>query len=94
MPCLNKVIKFWFSQRAPIDIQCAERYIQSCLILSLRDRDLAKKCILNIEMQCFMICKDAVINVSLAFSCRFQCEYLGTIFRQTLTAFCILCGDF
>ena len=36
-----------------------------------------------------MICKDAVINVSLAFSCRFQCEYLGTIFRQTLTAFCI-----
>ena len=49
----------------------------------------SSKCIITIEMQCFMICKDAVINVSLAFSCRFQCEYLGTIFRQTLTAFCI-----
>ena len=41
MPCLNKVISF--SRQAPIDIQCAERYIQSCPILSLRDRDLAKK---------------------------------------------------
>ena len=39
-------------------------------------------CIINIEMQCFMIGKDAVINVSLAFSCRFQCEYLGTIFGK------------
>ena len=47
----------------------------------------SSKCIINIEMQCFMICKYAVINVSLAVSCRFQCEYLGTIFRQTLTAF-------
>ena len=40
-----------------------------------------------------MICKDAVINVSLAFSCRFECEYLGTIFHQTLPAFCRR-GDF
>ena len=26
LPCLNKVI--WFSRRAPIDIQCAERYTE------------------------------------------------------------------
>ena len=41
LPCLNKVI--WFLRRAPIDIQCAERYTELSHILSLRDRDLAKK---------------------------------------------------
>ena len=43
LPCLNKVI--WFSRRALIDIQCAERYrgLQNCPILSFRDRHLAKK---------------------------------------------------
>ena len=36
----------------------------------------------------------AVLNVSRAFICRFQCKHLGTIFRQTLTAFCRLARRF
>ena len=73
----------------PINLEASYPTILQLFYRNIR----SSKCIINIEMQWFMICKDAVINVSLAFSCRFECEYLGTIFHQTLTAFCRR-GDF